>query len=223
MLATRRERRFGGRRRGARRRAPEPNSFLRSRVTAAWRRTLDSDARLVGRSRGGDPAAFGRLVERHMRTAYAVALSVLRQPADAEDVAQETMVMAWQKLDQLDDPRRFRAWVLQIARRRALNFRRDESARRELPLDAAAPVASGEATDRETLRHDLRARLLGAMDGLTDEERTVLLLHDLDGLKHREIAASLDLPAGTVRYHLFNARRAVRARLADERQEDDHA
>jgi RNA polymerase sigma-70 factor (ECF subfamily) len=61
------------------------------------------------------------------------------------------------------------------------------------------------------------------MEGLTETERAVLLLHDLDGLKHREIAASLELPAGTVRYHLFNARRAVRARLTDEQQEDHDA
>jgi RNA polymerase sigma-70 factor (ECF subfamily) len=184
---------------------------------------LDSDARLVEQSRGGDPAAFGRLVERHLRTAYAVALSVLHEPADAEDVAQETMVTAWQKLDQLGEPERFRAWVLQIARRRAYNFRRDESARRVVPLDAAEPVASGAEADEEVMRHELQARLLHAMKGLTEVERTVLLLHDLDGLKHREIATSLELPAGTVRYHLFNARRAVRARLTDEQQENKNA
>lgn len=184
---------------------------------------LDSDARLVEQSRGGDPAAFGRLVERHLRTAYVVALSVLHEPADAEDVAQDSMVTAWEKLDQLDDPGHFRAWLLQIARRRALNFRRDESARRGVPLELAESAASGAATDREVMRHELQARLLHAMEGLTETERAVLLLHDLDGLKHREIAASLELPAGTVRSHLFNARRAVRARLTDEQQEDHDA
>jgi DNA-directed RNA polymerase specialized sigma24 family protein len=111
----------------------------------------DDVALLVERALGGDPGAADRLVRLHMGAAYAVALAVTRNPHEAEDVAQDALVLALERLAECRD--------------------------------------------------------------LPQTQREVLLLHDLEGWKHREIGESLGMPEGTVRYHLFNARRAVRGRL----------
>jgi RNA polymerase sigma-70 factor, ECF subfamily len=82
----------------------------------------DSDENLVARARLGEAAAFEALVRRYLRPAYAVALSVVLSPADAEDVAQESLVKAFGELDQCRQPERFAGWLLQGVRNRARNL-----------------------------------------------------------------------------------------------------
>src|SRR5438552_2280257 len=81
----------------------------------------DSDRELVERARAGEVPAVEALVRRHLRTACAVALAVLGSRSDADDLAQESFVLALQRLDSCREPERFRAWLCQIVRNRALN------------------------------------------------------------------------------------------------------
>src|SRR5688572_18573005 len=173
----------------------------------------DDVAQLVERARAGDAAATERLVRLHMGAAYAVALSVTRNPHEAEDVAQDALVLALERLAECREPRKFGAWLVRIVRNRAFNHRRYLGIRAAEPLDNvdAAPNAASPLDDAE--RAELRERLNDAVGELPQTQREVLLLHDLEGWKHREIGESLGMPEGTVRYHLFNARRAVRGRL----------
>lgn len=172
-----------------------------------------SDGQLVGLARAGDSAAFEVLVRRHLRGAYAVALSGTGSPDDAEDVAQDALITALEQLDQCRNPERFAAWLFQIVRNRAHNFRRARRVRQAVPLDAATePVAPGSPL-HDAERAELRDHLLTGIGTLAEVQREVVLLHDLEGWKHREIAASLGIPEGTVRYHLHQARRVLRARL----------
>lgn len=173
----------------------------------------DDVARLVARALQGDGDAAGELVRSHMGAAYAVALAVTRNPQDAEDVAQDAFVLALERLAECRDPRRFAGWLVRIVRNRALNHRRYLGIRTAAPLDDAEHAASPDSPAEDAERSELRARLNDAVAELPQAQREVLLLHDLEGWKHREIGASLGMPEGTVRYHLFNARRAVRGRL----------
>ncbi len=172
-----------------------------------------SDGQLVGRARAGDSGAFEALVRRHIRAAYAIALSGTGNPDDAEDVAQDAFVLALEQLDGCRNPERFAAWLFQIVRNRAHNFRRARSVRQAISLDESADVAGPGSPLRDTERAELRSHLLTGLRTLGEVQREVVLLHDLEGWKHREIAASLGIPEGTVRYHLHQARRALRARL----------
>lgn len=173
-----------------------------------------SDEVLVRRARAGDEGAYGKLVQRYMRSAYAVALSVTGRHEDAEDAAQESFLVALQRLEECRTPERFAGWLLTIVRNRSRNLVRRESLRATDPLPPGA-TGRGPRPDRETERLELRDRLQAALDTLPPVQREIVLLHDLEGWKHREIAERLDLPSGTVRSHLHFARKALRSALGE--------
>ncbi len=170
------------------------------------------DADLVRSARQGDADAFGELVRRYSRAAYMVALGVTRNPADAEDVAQEAFIVALQRLEECRRPERFGGWFTTIVRNRAKNLNRREALR---AAEAVSPnLPSGRPSpERSAETADMWEWILEAMNELPDAQRETLLLHDLEGWKHREIAERLGLPVGTVRSHLHFARKAVRARI----------
>lgn len=174
----------------------------------------ETDAQLVLRAREGDAAAFESLVRAHMRSVYAVALAVLGDAEDAEDAVQDALVRALERLDQCRDPERFRPWLLQIARNRARNLRRRRAVRRALPLWAAEQLPERRRPEHDAEVAELRDRLLDGLGRLSETQREVVLLHDLEGWRHREIGAALEMPEGTVRYHLSTARRLLRRELS---------
>lgn len=170
------------------------------------------DGELVRRARQGEEDAYSLLVGRYMRPAYLVALSVTRSHEDAEDAAQESFLVALQRLEECRNPDRFGGWLMTIVRNRSRNLLRRESLRETSAVPEAA--RSGDPLpDRVAERGELEERLESALDGLTPVQREVVLLHDLEGWKHREIAERLELPSGTVRSHLHFARKALRAAL----------
>lgn len=178
----------------------------------------DTIEELVAGVRRGEPRAFETIVRRHLRSAYVVALAVLRRPTDAEDVAQEALIMALERIDTLREARHFRSWLLQIVRNQALNWRsrrrlRDvsEQAPGELAYDACPPDALA-----------FRFRLLEAMAVLGSSEREVVLLHDMEGWTHAEIAEALDISVVMSRQHLFQARRKLRTHLDSPSEDENH-
>ena len=164
-------------------------------------------AELVKRARRGDQAAFDELVRRHLRAAYAVALAVLARPVDADDVAQDAFIAALERLEDCRDPARFSGWLLRIVRNRALHALDKRKLRDSAGDvdDAGAPALHGDVV--------LRRRLLAALATLTEVQREIVLLHDLDGWTHAELAELLELTETNCRQHLFTARKALRAAL----------
>ena len=173
-----------------------------------------SDRDLVKEALRGRTIAFEALVRRHLRAAYAVALARTGSPHDAEDVCQDAFVAALERLGTLRDPDRFAAWLMEIVRNRALNLHRSRRVRSEEPIDEALTRGDGPDPARDAERAALREDLLAALAGLDETRREVTLLHDLEGWRHAEIADRLGMPEGTVRYHLHEARKALRLRLA---------
>jgi len=182
--------------------------------------TAESDANLVARVRRGDRTAAGTLAERYLRACRAVALAVTGEPADAEDVCQDAFVAAVERIDDCRYPDRFGAWLLQIVRNRARDHLRSR-ARAVLPIDRVEIASARASPEAEAVREDAAARLLGAIRTLPEERREVLLLHDLEGWTHREIAERMGLPPGTVRSHLHHARRRIRGLLPELEDESD--
>src|SRR5919202_5829264 len=114
------------------------------------------DATLVRRVLAGESSAFAALVRRHRRAALAGALAVVGDPADADDVAQDAFVHAYDRLATCRDPSRFGAWLLAIVRRRALNQLRTVRRRRAVPLDESLPADATHHAHRRLERDELR-------------------------------------------------------------------
>jgi RNA polymerase sigma-70 factor, ECF subfamily len=170
------------------------------------------DALLVERVLGGDAAAYGELVERHMRRAFSIAFRILEHREDSEDVVQDSFLRALDRIDTLQAGRPFHSWFYRIVVNQALNYRRARSVRttQQLPEQLAATTSSP-VHDAENAA--LGRRLRAALDTLPERQRTIVQLADLEELNSREIAEILDLPAGTVRWHLHEARRTLRDAL----------
>lgn len=171
-----------------------------------------SDGDLVRRARTGDALAFGLLVQRYQRAAYSVAYSVTGRHEDSQDAAQESFLVALERLDECRSPERFAGWLMTIVRNRARNLVRREVLRETDPVPLAASSGTP-SPEQETERNELRESLEDALAALPEVQREIVLLHDLEGWKHREIADRIGIPSGTVRSHLHFARKALREAL----------
>lgn len=171
-----------------------------------------TDGELVREAREGRTEAFGSLVGRYMRSAYLVALSVTGNAEDAEDVSQEAFLVALERLEDCRNPEKFGGWLLTIVRNRSRNLLRRENLRRGEELTPELTPGSG-GPEEDLKRAEMRNDVEEALEGLSEVRKEVLLLHDLEGWKHREIAVRLELPEGTVRSHLHFARKHLRERL----------
>jgi RNA polymerase sigma-70 factor (ECF subfamily) len=176
------------------------------------------DALQLERVLHGDAEAYGVLVSRHMRRAFAVAYRILEHREDAEDVVQDAFIRALERIDQLERGRPFRPWLLRIVVNRALNFRRGRSLRVTYDIPDSA-AASDTLPDRASERADLRTRLSRAIEALPEKQRTIVQLADLEGLTGGEIGEIMAMNAATVRWHLHEARKALRGALARVRED----
>ncbi len=168
-----------------------------------------SDAYLVRKAQAGDSQAFGVLVGRYMRAAYAVSLSVTGRHDDAEDAAQEAFMVALARLDDCRTPDRFAGWLFTFVRNRARNLVRREVLRDTDVLPETA-ASRGRTPEKAAEHAELQERLEAALRRLPEVQREIVLLHDLEGWRHREIAEHLGIPSGTVRSHLHFARKSLR-------------
>jgi RNA polymerase sigma-70 factor (ECF subfamily) len=146
--------------------------------------------------------------------AFRVAYSVLRHQQDAEDVAQEAFARAFRRFRSLRDRDRFRAWLVRIAWRLALDCRRG-SRRRTSREDAAAsePVHRAPDAEADVLARERSRRLWAAIDALPGKLRVAVVLSAIDGHGVRDVAALLGIPEGTVKSRLFDARRRLQELL----------
>jgi RNA polymerase sigma factor (sigma-70 family) len=154
-------------------------------------------------------------MRRHFRMAFLVAFAQLQDRAESEDICQEAFVRCWERIDQCRDPARASAWIATIVRNMAHNRREFLGVRRAEPIEVGAAVASPERTDAATHRQELRQRLADALRTISPVQREVVILHDLEGWKHDEIAERLGLSSMMSRRHLSDARKRLREVLGD--------
>ena len=175
---------------------------------------IAGEADLVARTLAGERAAFGVLVERYAPQARRVARAVLSDADEADDAAQDGFLSALVKLAQYDARRPFGPWLMRIVANAATDRRRRRQVRRVEPLDPGL-VGGGPRPDTEALRSELGEHLRAALAELPPRRRTAVVLFDVEGYSHAEIAEMLGIPEGTVRSEVFHARRRLRALLAD--------
>ena len=170
---------------------------------------------LVLAAQAGEEVAFGELVRLHQRRAYAVARAIVGTHEDAEDAVQDGFLHAYRALDRFLPDQAFGAWLHRIVANAALDLmrRRKVRAADELPESVAAPFRDPGEADH------LRGRLRDALQELTDRQRSVIVLHDVEGFKHAEIGTMLGIPEGTARSDLHHARAALRRTLGGLRSE----
>ncbi len=176
---------------------------------------FSEDARLVRMALSGSDAAYGRLVRRHEGAVRAFARRLLADPGEAEDVAQDAFVHAWSRLSRLEDPARFKSWVMGITFRKAAS--RTRSLMRRLRRDGQW-VQMREAVIDPAGEAGATARQLLAM--LPMDHRAALALCEGAGWSHAEAARILDQPLGTVKSNIARAKARLRAMTGDADEQD---
>ena len=184
-----------------------------------------SDLSLVRRVQRGDKGAFDALVLKYQHKVVKLVMRYVRNPAEAEDVAQEAFIKAYRALPQFRGESAFYTWLYRIAINTAKNavVSRDRSPI-EFDLDSQnsdeAYDMQGRLKDSETpeglvLTDEIRSTVNSAIDALPEDLRTAIVLRELEGLSYEEIAAAMGCPVGTVRSRIFRAREAIDRRLRD--------
>jgi RNA polymerase sigma-70 factor, ECF subfamily len=190
---------------------PLPLKVARHETRSVVQEIADED--LVERVRRGDVAAYDTLVTRHMRSAFSVAFRLLGHREDAEDLVQDAFMVALDKIDSFREGHRFAPWFFRILVNRGLNARKARSLRQTDALPAE--ISSGGPTPHtEAERSELREQLTAAMATLPERQQMIVSLFELEGYTSPEIAEILELSDGTVRWHLHQARKALRQVLA---------
>lgn len=169
-----------------------------------------SDLDLARLAAQGDHAAFHKLVDRHAKALFQVAISLSATRADAEDLVQETFVAAYKGFAAFDGRASVRTWMTRILMRRAADaWRSGRHARNAVNLDSAPQPARESSESRIDQRLDLAA----VLEQLDENHREVIVLREMQGLSYAEIAQTLGLPQGTVESRLHRARAELRQRL----------
>ena len=181
--------------------------------------SLAEEQVLVRAVQEGDEDAFGALVDRYLESAYATALSVLRNTHDAEDAVQSAFIRALERIDQLKPGSPFGPWFYRVLRSTCLNLRRREALRshEEIPVSAAG----GRDPERDLWDELTRERVMVALGELPEMQRLAITLYDLEGYSHQEIGEILGIAVGTSRAHVHHARRALRRLLGPGVGTDD--
>ena len=176
------------------------------------RRSSDERA-LVVSAQQGSSEAFAALVRLHQRRAYAVCRAIVLTHEDAEDAVQEGFLHAFKALDRFLPDQPFGAWLFRIMANASLDLVRRRKVRDadELPETVPMPFRDPGESD------ELRRRLNQALTKLTERQRSVIVLHDVEGFTHAEIGEMLDIPGGTARSDLHHARHKLRVLLGNLR------
>ncbi len=184
------------------------------------------DLALVRRAQAGDVEAFGELVERNRRAVFRAALAAVGNPTEADDVAQEAFVTAFQKLNGFRGESSFRTWLLTITWRKAIDRRKSvtkwmqrlvgpapasESGEEWDPMDRIA--AGGQSQEDELLTSDLQRRLRPLIASLPRKLRDALLLAGSGDHSYDEIGKMLKIPTGTVKWRVSEARKVLKQKM----------
>lgn len=180
---------------------------------------------LVKRARHGDLTAYDELVRRYQERIYATIYHMTSNHEDANDLAQEAFIKAFQALKSFKGGSSFYTWVYRIAVNKTINFLKQRKNRAQMSLNDLdfnaehdpdlVALISDKTPRREVGLAELQEKLNAAMHKLSEPHRLVVTLHDVQGLSHEEIADIMDCNIGTVRSRLFYARQQLQAYLSD--------
>ena len=186
--------------------------------------TEQSDLSLVQLAQRGDAGAFDALVRRYQHKVVKLVLRYVRDPAEAEDIAQEAFIKAYRALPRFRGDSAFYTWLYRIAINTAKNvlasrgrspIRYEVDRSDDDDYDVVANLKDAATPEALALTEEIRSTVTAAIDALPEDLRTAIQLRELEGLSYEEIAAAMECPVGTVRSRIFRAREAIDARLRD--------
>jgi RNA polymerase sigma-70 factor (ECF subfamily) len=163
------------------------------------------DIELLRRAGAGDSEAFHALVDRHAQRLYRLAVSLIGNAADAEDVLQETFIGAFRGLRSFEGRASVKTWLTRILVRQVAQWRRDQGRRKFERVGDLIAAASPSAESGLDVRE--------AMELLSPQHREVLVLREFERMSYEEIAEAIDVPRGTVESRLHRARSELREKL----------
>lgn len=178
--------------------------------TAEWP-ARSREREIILAAQRGDREAFAELVRLHQRRAYAVARAITATHEDAEDAVQEGFLHAYRALDRFRPEQAFGAWLHRIVANAALDIGRRRRVRDADALSDAVAMPFRDPAEQD----ELRRRLAAGLGELSQRQRAVIVLHDVEGFTHGEIGGMLGIPEGTARSDLHHARAALRRTLGD--------
>jgi len=186
------------------------------------------ECELIERAKAGDGSAFDEMTKRYSEKAYSIAYQMLASPDDARDLVQDAFLEVFRTLERFNTQYRFSTWLYRILINKCINYRKREARRRMLSFtdvwsrhdhDGRQPIptylASTDVTPHDILENkELRHSILEALNSLSERHRTVVVLFDIEGLSHRQIAEILQCPEGTVMSRLHHGRLKLKHILA---------
>jgi RNA polymerase sigma factor (sigma-70 family) len=207
------------------RKAPKPPQDLSGVPPAPPTPGPEEEMGLVRRARKGDLGAYDELVQRYQERIYATVYHMTSNHEDANDLAQEAFIKAFQALKSFKGGSSFYTWVYRIAVNKTINFLKQRRNRTQMSLDDLdfnvehdpdfVALISDKTPRREANLSELQEKLNAALQKLSEPHRLVVVLHDVQGQSHEEIAKIMDCNIGTVRSRLFYARQQLQAYLSD--------
>ncbi|MFO7957851.1 MAG: RNA polymerase sigma factor [Candidatus Brocadiia bacterium] len=171
-----------------------------------------TDEQLLRQARQGDTAAFHELIDRHGENLFRLAYSLVGNRADAEDVAQETLMGAFEYMHGFEERSSVKTWLTRILMRQAARCHRRRGRKHEEPIGTPDAWADDAPPDESARR---RMDVRGALDRLSPDHREVVVLREFEGMSYSEMAEALDVPQGTVESRLYRARQELKTLLRD--------
>jgi len=179
------------------------------------------DDELLSRFRGGDGKAFDAIVDRYERRVFAIALRICRHQEDARDVTQDVFVTALRTLSSFRGAALLSTWLHRVAVNASLDLVRRRSRREGSSVEGLSDrPAEGPGPEAEAIESVRAREVHRALGRIPEDQRAVVVLHDLEGLDYAEAAATLEVPVGTVKSRLHRARLALARELGHLRAQD---
>lgn len=177
----------------------------------------DTDEDLVLQSQSGDPAAFESLIRNHQHMIHSLTFRMTGSLADAEDLAQETFIRAYEQIGSYRGTAKFSTWLYRIAVNACLNWRQREARRIQVHANCAETIATqlAEAGSAQ-VETELSQRVQSVLMNLPAKQRAAIVLTVYDGLNHAEAAQALGCSETTVSWRVFAARRKLKRWLTSE-------
>lgn len=192
----------------------------------ARRREAEEDRALIERAQGGDRAAFRKLVERHQRRAFAIALGLVRDESDAREIVQEAFLRVYKGLDRFQGGSSFFTWLYRIVTNLAIDLMRKpgrkaqelveshQVSEEESDFPLVARIDGADPLD-VVRRKEIANRIQTALDALPPYHRGVILMREVEGMSYEEMAQAMGVSKGTIMSRLFHARQKLQRALAD--------
>jgi RNA polymerase sigma-70 factor (ECF subfamily) len=185
----------------------------------------NEDAELVALAQKGSTNSFNKLVDKYHSRIYSLTYQMTSNREDAEDLTQEIFIKAFEALPRFKGRSSFYTWLYRIGINKTINYRKKRNRNRPLSIDALdqditydevyAELDSKDSPLRHIGLNELQVKLNEAMQRLSLKHRTVVVMHDIEGIPHDEIAKIVGVSVGTIRSRLFYARRQLQADLGE--------